>query len=139
MFFAGESGKDAGSMTAKYNVVERGNPADPEAPKKYYPSYVSTGKVRLRDMAERIAEISTMSTIDTMGMLEAFLQVIPEYLAEGKIVDLGEFGSFRLKIKSKGSERAEEVSEENIERVLPQFRAGKEFRKKIREIEFERA
>ncbi|MBM3126702.1 MAG: DNA-binding protein, partial [Chloroflexi bacterium] len=32
-------------MTVKFNVVERGNPANPAAPKKFYPSVKSTGRV----------------------------------------------------------------------------------------------
>ena len=29
-------------MAVKYNVVERGKPGDPAAPKKYYPSVTSS-------------------------------------------------------------------------------------------------
>jgi nucleoid DNA-binding protein len=32
--------------------------------------------------------------------------LIPEELLEGKIVDLGDFGSFRLSIKAEGSDTA---------------------------------
>jgi nucleoid DNA-binding protein len=41
-----------------------------------------------------IARMSTISTADTMAMLEAFLTVVPDLLTEGKIVELGEFGTF---------------------------------------------
>ena len=126
-------------MAAKYNVVARGNPRDQSAPKKYYPSVIASGKITLRQLAEQIASISTVSTIDTLAALEAFLQVIPQHLADGKIVDLGEFGSFWIKIKSTGSETAEEVNATNITNVLPRFRPGKDFKKILTSMDFNKS
>ncbi|MFZ5820302.1 MAG: DNA-binding protein, partial [Chloroflexota bacterium] len=48
-------------MSVKYNVVERGNPSNPDAPKKYYPSITSSGRKTLRQLADRVADISTVS------------------------------------------------------------------------------
>lgn len=126
-------------MTAKYNVIARGNPSNPAAPKKHYASFISSGKMTLRQLAKQIASISTVSSIDTLAVLEAFLQVIPQQLAEGNIVSLGEFGSFRLKVKSAGSETPEAVSAHNITNVLPQFTPAKAFKQVIAATEFEKA
>ena len=126
-------------MTAKYNVVARKNPRDTSAPVKYYPSYVSSGKVTLRQLAEQIASISTVSSIDTLAVLEALLQVIPDQLANGNIVYLGEFGSFRLRVKSKGADTIEGVNASNIINILPQFRPGKAFKKVIQNTDFKKA
>jgi predicted histone-like DNA-binding protein len=105
-------------MTVKYTVVARGNPGDPEAPKKYYPQVKSSGKVTLRQLAERIAEISTVSTVDTVAVLEALLTVIPQGLAEGRIVNLGDFRSFNLRIRGQGAGTPEEVTAHNITKTL---------------------
>jgi len=35
-------------MTVKFTLVARGNPRDPQAPKKYYPSIKSKDKTTLR-------------------------------------------------------------------------------------------
>jgi predicted histone-like DNA-binding protein len=126
-------------MPAKFNVIARGNPRNPEEPKKYYPSFTSSGKVELRKLSEHIAEISTVSTIDTLAVLEAFLHVVPREMADGNIVDLGEFGSFRLRIKSQGSETAEEVNARSIINIFPHFRPGKVFKDIIRNTIFEKA
>lgn len=126
-------------MSAKYNVVARGNPANPEAPKKYYASFTSSGKIKLRQLAEQIASISTVSSIDTLAVLEAFLQVVPKEMANGQIVDLGEFGSFKLRIKSDGQETPDAVSAKNITKIQPQFSPGKEFKKVIENTNFEKA
>jgi predicted histone-like DNA-binding protein len=123
-------------MSAKYNVVARGNPQKPEDPKKYYANYVSSGRVNFRQLANQIAQISTVSSIDTLAVLEALLQVLPQQLADGKIVDLGEFGTFKLRIKSDGSDTPEAVNAKNITKIMPQFAPRKAFKLVIENTEF---
>ncbi|MBI3176282.1 MAG: HU family DNA-binding protein [Chloroflexi bacterium] len=126
-------------MTVKYNVVERGNPSNLAAPKKFYPSIASSGRKTLRQMAGRISQISTVSSADTMAVLEALLTTIPEELAAGNIVELGDFGNFWLKSNSEGVDTAEAVRADQINTVLPRFIPGKEFKKVLDAIEFEKA
>jgi len=126
-------------MTVKYNVVERGNPSNPTAPKKFYPSIESSGRKTLRQLAEQVAEISTVSTVDTMANIEALLKVIPRELAAGNIMELGDFGNFWLRGDSEGAETAADVRASSIKGVLPRFNPGKEFKKVLDAIEFEKA
>ena len=123
-------------MTVSYNIVERPNPQDPTAPKKFYPSIVASKRVTLRDIVKRVAEMSTVSSADTMAVVEAFLTVIPSELSKGNIVALGEFGSFWLRIHSEGAETEEDVSRFNITNVLPRFTPGKEFKQLMRLLNF---
>jgi predicted histone-like DNA-binding protein len=125
-------------MTVKYNVVERGNPSNREAPKKFYPSIASTGRKTLRQLAGRISEISTVSSTDTMAVLEALLTVIPQELTSGNVVELGDFGNFWLKITSEGAESADAVRATQISTLLPRFNAGKEFKKMLATVEYEK-
>lgn len=126
-------------MPTKYNVIPKRNPRDPNAPPKYYPSVVTGGRVTLRDLADQIAEISTVSSIDTMAVLEALLKIIPREIAKGNIVELGGVGSFRVRVKSEGSDTAEEVNATNITNILPRFVPGKDFKKALNNAEFQKA
>ena len=126
-------------MSVKYSVVERGNPSNLQAPKKFYPSISSSGRKSLRQLAGRISEISTVSSADTMAVLEALLTVIPQELAAGNIVELGDFGNFWLKANADGADTAEAVRANQITTLLPRFNAGKEFKKVLASIEFEKA
>lgn len=126
-------------MSVRYNIVARGNPSDPEAPKKYFPSVVSTDRKNLRDMSEIMAEVSTVSSADTMASLEAMLIVLPRLLADGNIVELGDFGSFWLRTKADGAEYESDVSADSITSVLPHFRPGKAFKEKLEQVEFKKA
>lgn len=125
-------------MSVKFNIVERGNPSNREAPKKFYPSILSSGRVTTRELAEMAAQRSTMSSIDMMAAIESFLAIIPEQLAKGNIVELGEFGNFWLKTTSEGTETAEEVRANQITSILPRFIPGKQFKHTLSGIEFVR-
>lgn len=123
-------------MPARYNVVARPNPQDDTAPPKYYPSFASSGRLTLRQLAQRIAQISTVSSVDTMAVLEALLTIIPEEIADGNIVELGDLGTFRLSIRTKGAETAEEVTSHNITQVRPLFSPGKQFKQQLQAVTF---
>ena len=126
-------------MSVKFNVIERGNPANATAPKKFYPSITSSGRMSLRELAQEIAKISTVSSTDTMAVLEALLSTIPNELAKGNIVELGDFGSFWLKANAEGVNAAPQVNATQINTLLPRFNPGKEFKKVLNNIEFEKA
>lgn len=126
-------------MTVKYNVVERGNPSNPSVPKKFYPSVTSSGRKSLRQLSAQIAQISTVSSADTMAVLEALLTVIPQELVAGNVVELGDFGNFWLKNEADGAATAEEVRATQITNLLPRFNAGKEFKKVLHTVEYEKA
>ncbi len=125
-------------MTVPYTVVTKQKPGDPDAPIRYHPRVKSRGRTTLRQVAERIAAISTVSTVDTVAVLEAFLQVIPQELAEGNTVRLGDFGSFSLRTKSEGADTPEEVGAHNIKKVQTTFRPGLLFKDVLNAITFEK-
>jgi len=125
-------------MSVKFNVVQRGNPSNQEAPKKFYPSIESSGRKTMRQLAGRISEISTVSSVDTMAVLEALLTIIPQELVSGNIVELGDFGNFWLKANSEGADTAEAVRSSQINTLLPRFNAGKEFKKVLATVEYEK-
>ena len=123
-------------MSVKFNIVERGNPSNPEAPRKFYPSIQSSGRLTLRELAEQASQMSTLTTTDIVAALESFLTIVPKELAKGNIVELGDFGSFWLKTNTEGAETAEEVRADQINTVLPRFNPGKQFKRTLDNIEF---
>ncbi len=124
-------------MAVKYVVVARGNPQDRDAPKKYYPRVKSIGKANIQDVAERAADMSTFSPIDLAAAVETFLNVLPKELSAGRNVELGDFGTFSVRVRSEGSDTEGEVTSRNITRTVLAFRPGKRIKKIIDLIEFE--
>ena len=123
-------------MTVKFNIVERGNPADREAPKKFYPSIESSGRITTRELAERASQMSTLSTTDIVAVIESLLTIIPDELKKGNIVELGDFGNFWLRASTEGAEVAEDVRADQINGVMPRFNPGREFKRALDAIQF---
>ncbi len=125
-------------MSVNYTIVARGNPGDPQSPKKYYSQAKSTGAVTLRELAEQIAARSTVSSIDTMAVLEGLVTLLPKNIADGKTVKLGDLGNFRLSLRSDGADTAEDVTAQNIKTNHLRFRAGKEVKKVLNNIDYKK-
>lgn len=123
-------------MAVNYKAVAKKNPLKPTDPPKYYAQAISTGDVSLRQLAKLITGNSTVKSADTMAVLEGLLEVIPQALADGKIVRLGDFGSFSLSISSDGVDSAEKLSSVSIRKTAVKFRPGKEFSNAISHLEF---
>jgi predicted histone-like DNA-binding protein len=125
-------------MSIKFNIVERGRPGHSEATKKYYPSIQSTGRVSVRDLAERASDMSTLSTPDMMAAIEALLTIIPEELANGNIVELGDFGNIWLRFSAEGVEDPAKVRGDQITTLIPRLNPGKQFKQVLRTVKFEK-
>ena len=126
-------------MPVKYIVVPHKIPSKPDEPVAYYPRLKSSGEVNLREIANDIALVSTVSQADTMAVIEGLLQKIPQYLAEGKIVRLGELGSFHLSIQAEGSDSPEKVNASKIKRNKLHFRAGKIVKQMLKHLDYRKA
>ena len=123
-------------MAVNYKPVPKKNPSQQAEPAKYYAQVVSNGDMTTRQLAKQISAISTVSAADTMAVIEAFLEVVPQALADGKIVRLGDFGSFSLAVNSEGAVDAPSLSKNQIKKVSVRFRPGKEFTAVINSVEF---
>jgi predicted histone-like DNA-binding protein len=125
-------------MTVKFNIVERGRPGHSEAPKKYYPSIQSTGRVSMLQLAERASAMSTLSAPDMMAAIEILLDIIPDELAQGNIVELGDFGNFWLRSSAEGVEDIARVRGDQITTLLPRFNPGKRFKNSLAAVKFKK-
>ncbi len=125
-------------MPVKFSVIPHKDPRDQSAAPKYYATVKSTGHADTNEVAKVIARMSTISTADTMAMLEAFLTVVPDLLTEGKIVELGEFGTFRLGISSDGAAQAGDVNADSITEAHVIFTPGQRFKDVLATLKFQK-
>ncbi|NQU35457.1 MAG: HU family DNA-binding protein [Bacteroidetes bacterium] len=122
----------------KFNIIQRVNPRDLAAPRKFYAVSNAVGNMDIRRVSKRIARETALSTSEVMATIESFIMVIPDLLIEGQTVTLGEFGAFRLNLSSEGTDTAEEFNINNIKGLRLNFAAGKEFKKVLKTVEFQR-
>ena len=93
----------------------------------------------LRQLAQRISQMCTVSSPDTMAVLESMLTIIPQELTEGNIVELGDFGNFWLRSSSEGAEEMDKVTGNQVTSLMPRFNPGKEFKKALSAADFVKA
>jgi predicted histone-like DNA-binding protein len=125
-------------MPIRYRPVKKKNPAKPGEPELYFPCPVSVDKVNARQLANEIAVRTSLSTTDTVAVLEAFTKVIPFFLGEGAIVSLGDFGSFRIAMTGKGTATKKAMTSANVTGIRVIFRPGPEFTALIETAELEK-
>ena len=123
----------------KYKAVGRKKPGAKNSPLKYYASTVLDGEVGLLDICQEIERISTVSEADIMAVLTSLVSVVPEKLVNGKIVRLGDLGSFRPSIGSNGMEKESEVAISSIKSNKILFKPGKRMMKVMKGADYKKA
>ena len=125
----------------KYRAIQRRNPTDPTAPKKWYVTSVKTGTVTQRSISNDIVESSSLTHGDVSHAIESLLNAIPRYLLLGNSVKLGVLGTFRLSVSSPGVDAPEDVNANIISRVKVIYTPSPELRKQIqiKHVKFEKA
>lgn len=123
-------------MPINYSLTQRVNLKDANAPRKFYAIAKSNGEETTCQLATEISKRTSLSSVDVLAVIEAFIDLIPERVADGKIVRLGEFGSFSVTISSEGVEKAEEFTSALIRGNSLNFRPGKLVQKVLDTIEY---
>ena len=122
-------------MAINYKPVKKVNPFNPKDPIKYFSSPIYKDKVNLRKIAKEISERTSLSTSDTLAVLEAMTQVLPFFLTNGSIVNLGDFGTFRITLQSSGADNPGELTPSHNTGFKLLFRPGKEMTDQLKQIQ----
>jgi len=117
-------------------AVQRPNPRDLSAPRKFYVSTQSAGEVTLEDMSELISEKCTLTETDVLAVLTALTKEMSTNIMQGKIVRFGNFGSFQLSLNSTGVEKAEDVSRMQVRSTSVRFRPGQRIQTSLRNLKY---
>ncbi|MDR2292995.1 MAG: HU family DNA-binding protein [Prevotellaceae bacterium] len=125
-------------MPINYTLNEKGNPLQPQQPKKWYANAKSTGNITLKTLGKTIAQRSTVSHADTQAVLAALTEVLVEHLADGKIVRLGDFGAFQVSISSEGIEAKDKFNASLIKGSKVVFRPGIDLKEMLNNMKFEK-
>ena len=117
-------------MSVIFRTVER--PSDPRvenSPKKYFPQLVTLGQsVNLAFIAQKMQDRSSLSIGDIRSVVQNFVEKLKEQLLEGKTVNIAGLGVFMLAAKSKGSDKAEDITAKSVDSVRICFQANKELK-----------
>lgn len=109
----------------KFKAVQKTNPQDRDAEKKWYAQIVTDGEVTIDMLVDEIEKFSALSEPDIRGVLIALENVVQKRLSEGKIVRFEQLGSLYPSLSSTPSDTQEEVSAANIQTIRVNYRPGK--------------
>ena len=112
------------ARTVKYSVIPRINPRDRETEPKFYAQVKLSGDVSLREMCERIQQSCTVTKADVHAVLVAMEDVIVDALKGGEIIRLGDLGTQRVSLSSKGALTEKEYTSSLITKSRIIFRPG---------------
>jgi predicted histone-like DNA-binding protein len=122
----------------KYKLRERRNPSNPTAPHTWHVSPVSSGKSSIKDFAKLLAEKSSLDPKEVEVVLNDFFDELPNFLKDGKNVKLGNFGSVRLGVTSKGVANKDDFSDATATTVRVVFAPCKDLKQSLASTPLER-
>ena len=125
-------------MAIEYVMLEKGNPTNPQAPKKWYANAKNNGSVSLKELNKQITKYCRVSSETTFFVLNALTKVLCDNLANGKIVRLGDFGSFQITLSSEGAESAEKFNSSQIKKPKVVFRPSADIKEMLNALEFKK-
>lgn len=78
-----------------------------EGSKLYYPQVINQGRVSFDSLCEEVAEQSSLTSGDIKNCMDRLINCLVRHLKEGRSVDCGDLGSFRINIRSTGADTPE--------------------------------
>ena len=122
----------------KYKLIQRSNPIDKTAPKKYFAAPVHSGKIDKKQIADDLVLISSLSRGDISSVIENLLDSIPKYLLRGYSVQLGDLGTLRISFSSEGADDPDSFHVGMIRGKKIIFTPGPAFKKILADLIFDK-
>jgi predicted histone-like DNA-binding protein len=123
-------------MSVFFNKVERGNPANPSAPRLWHPVLKSTRLVKEREVAKLLSEETTLNPKEAEMAIYQLFRVVVRLLLDGYTVQLGPLGSFRLTAHTNGAATEAEVTAALIHKLTVRFSESAEMKEAIAKAVF---
>ena len=123
-------------MPLNYSIAMLPNPMEKNDPHKAYAKAQINGEMSLKELSKEVSNKCTVHSADVSAVLIATVETMLAALRDGKQVDFGELGKFRLQITSKGAITAEDFTADNITGVTIQFIPGNDLKGIFKGMEF---
>ena len=119
-----------------YNVVKRNIATGFNPGEKYLAVIDRSGIMTQEQLADRIAEMSSLAYNDVLSALAALQMVISDATMNGITVQLDQLGNFTPFIKSTAVDTIEDANVESIKRLRVNFYPNVRFKKKLKSSGF---
>lgn len=123
-------------MSILFSKVQRVNPRDAAAPKKWYIVPNRVERKSEKEIAEALSKNTTLSRGEASLVLDELQSVILQFLLDGYSVEMGDWGSFRTTLNSEGAESEDACTPANVTSVNIRFVPGKEMKEALSKATF---
>lgn len=123
-------------MSIFLKPVQRRNPADEDAPMKWYPVQYTTKLVDEIEVAELIADETTLNPMEAQMAIRQLRKVVQRLLLDGKSVKLGNWGTFNVTLNTEGADTKDALTARNVKTVNINFQPGTELKAAMQRADF---
>ncbi len=120
-------------MAIRYRITKRTNTISNTKKEQFIMQAVNTGTVDIRRISEEISTESTHSIADVIGVITGLGIKMKQHLEDGKIVDLGDVGKFKIGFQCKAADTAKELTpKRNIKKFHLNYQPSLEMKHKLK-------
>ncbi len=123
-------------MAIVYTKIQRINPQNPEADKKWFITPKRLALKTVKEVAECVSKNTTLSRGEVALVIDELQDTIKNYLLDGYTVQMGDWGSFLLTLNCEGAETELDCTSDKIQSVNIRFRPGSELRQAVNQAKF---
>ena len=123
-------------MSIFLKPVQRHNPMEKDAPMKWYPVQYTTKLVDENEVAELIADETTLNPMEAQMAIRQLRKVVQRLLLDGKSVKLGNWGTFNVTLSTEGVDKKDDLTARNVKAVNINFQPGDELKTAMQKAEF---
>ena len=123
-------------MPILFNKVERANPQNRTAPKKWFPVLRTITRITDKQVAKEIADETTLNPKEAEMAISQLQKILLRNLLASNSVQLGDWGTFYLTCNGTGSDTKEGVTAGSITNLNIRFLPGKELNEGLKGASF---
>lgn len=124
-------------MAIFFNKTQRStNPSDKDASKKWYPVARSISPATEKEVAEIIADETTINPYEAEMVIAQARKAIMILLKAGRTVKLGDWATFYVTLRADGADTEEECTAAKIKEVVPHCIFSPSFKEELQKANF---
>jgi predicted histone-like DNA-binding protein len=122
-------------MAVFFNRIQRSDPRNPAGSRKWFLILKSLSTRRTGEVAQRMADETTMNPKEAELALYELVKVMKDILKEGSTVQIDDLGTFYLTGNSSASDTEGEVSAHNCKAIHIRFRPDEALQAEINKVQ----
>lgn len=120
-------------MAIRYRITKRTNTISSIKKEQFIMQAVNTGTIDIKKISKEISIEGSLSIPDVVGVITALGLKLQQHLEDGKIVDLGDVGKFKIGFQSKASDQASDLTpKRNIKKFHLNYQPSLEIKHRLK-------